>query len=64
MLEYSKTILEKVAFDSFLFNKELKKAEKFLTESEMAELAHWCSKRFGREINSSLLVKNGNAELN
>lgn len=63
MLEYSKTILEKVAFDGLLFDKELKKAEKLLSKREMRELNHWCSKRFGRN-QTSLLVKNGTTELN
>ncbi len=47
MLEYAKTILEKVAFDEFLFKKELRKAKRFLTKSEMQELTQWCNQRFG-----------------
>lgn len=47
MLEYTKTILEKVAFDRKLFEKELKKAVRYLVENELRELERWCMERFG-----------------
>jgi hypothetical protein len=47
MLEYTKTILEKVSFDKSLFEKELKKAIKYLLEPELRELEQWCFERFG-----------------
>jgi len=47
MLEYTKTILEKVAFDRKLFEKELKKAVRYLVETELRELERWCMERFG-----------------
>jgi hypothetical protein len=45
-LEYCKFILEKVSFDSMLFQKELRKALKILVESEAKELILWVKSRF------------------
>lgn len=47
MLEYIKLILDKVSFDSKLFEKELKKGLKELLPKEMKELKNWCYERFG-----------------
>jgi hypothetical protein len=47
MLEYTKVVLEKVSFDKQLFEKELKKALKYLLEPELRELERWCLERFG-----------------
>jgi hypothetical protein len=47
MLEYTKTILEKVSFDKKLFEKELYKAIKYLMPPELKELEQWCLERFG-----------------
>lgn len=41
MLEYTKTILQKVSFDVRLFTKELKKAVSRLMPSEIEELKIW-----------------------
>lgn len=41
MLEYSKTVLKKVSFDSKLFYKELKKAISNLLPDEIEELKLW-----------------------
>jgi len=41
MLEYTKTILQKVSFDSRLFTRELKKAISRLLPSEVEELKYW-----------------------
>ena len=41
MLEYSKTVLKKVSFDTLLFCKELKKALKTLLPEEVEELRVW-----------------------
>jgi len=41
MLEYTKTVLKKVSFDTRLFCKELKKAVKRLLPDELEELKHW-----------------------
>lgn len=41
MLEYSKTILQKVSFDARLFSRELKKAISSLLPNEIEELKIW-----------------------
>ncbi|MFM1878331.1 MAG: hypothetical protein RLZZ241_1197 [Bacteroidota bacterium] len=41
MLEYTKTVLQKVSFDAQLFSRELKKALKTLLPKELAELKRW-----------------------
>lgn len=47
MLEYSKTILEKVSFDRSLFEKELRKALKMLVDCDRQELQQWVLQKFG-----------------
>lgn len=47
MLEYFKTILAKVSFDTRLFEKELRKAIKSLVTEELEELKMWCYEHFG-----------------
>lgn len=46
MLEYIKTILEKVSFDRKLFEKELRKSLKLLVGEEVAELRAWCYEKY------------------
>ncbi|HEY4650731.1 MAG TPA: hypothetical protein VIG72_04920 [Pontibacter sp.] len=46
MLEYVKTILLKVSFDKMLFEKELRKAFKFLAAEELQQLQQWCYDQF------------------
>lgn len=41
MLDYTKTVLQKVSFDAKLFTKELKKAVSRLLPSEIEELKIW-----------------------
>ncbi len=41
MLEYTKTVLKKVSFDTKLFCKELKKAISLLLPHEIEELKEW-----------------------
>ena len=41
MLEYTKTVLKKVSFDTKLFCKELKKAISRLLPEEVEELKQW-----------------------
>jgi len=41
MLEYTKTVLKKVSFDSVLFCKELKKSLRILLPEEVEELKKW-----------------------
>jgi len=50
MLEYTKSILEKVSFDPELFQKELKKALKILSPEEVKELIIWCKAHFSYEL--------------
>jgi len=47
MLEYFKTILSKVSFSKYLFEKELGKAVKILIAAELKELQRWCYGKFG-----------------
>lgn len=47
MLDYVKVILEKVSFESSLFEKELKKSLKLLSFREIRELKKWCYEKFG-----------------
>jgi hypothetical protein len=56
MLEYAKTILKKVSFDRYLFEKELVKAIKVLIQSELREFKKWCYDQFG-DIYSVILNK-------
>ncbi len=48
MLEYIKTILQKVSFDKSLFEKELAKAIKMLIPKEIKQLKRWCYAQFGK----------------
>ena len=41
MLEYTKTVLQKVSFDYLLFTKEVKKAISVLLPQEVEELKIW-----------------------
>ncbi|OFX36153.1 MAG: hypothetical protein A2X08_03150 [Bacteroidetes bacterium GWA2_32_17] len=49
MLEYVKTILQKVSFDMLLFSKELQKSINWLTENEKVELRVWLNSSFTGE---------------
>jgi hypothetical protein len=49
MLNYVKTVLTKVSFDSKLFEKELKKAIEVLIGPEIQELKQWCYNLFGNQ---------------
>ena len=49
MLNYVKTVLTKVSFDSVLFEKELKKAIELLIGEEIQELKQWCYNLFGNQ---------------
>ncbi|MDM9630636.1 hypothetical protein [Robiginitalea aurantiaca] len=41
MLEYTKTVLQKVSFDARLFRRELEKAVERLMPNELKELKQW-----------------------
>ena len=62
MLEYFKTILSKVSFDRWLFEKELKKAIKSLVPEEIKTLRDWCYDQYG-QIYESILNKCFNTAL-
>lgn len=60
MLDYTKSILERVSFDPVLFYKELQKAIKILLPYEIEQLREWLL-RFTNEkpeLKSCLLVIN------
>jgi hypothetical protein len=48
MLEFKKRILMKVSFDLMLFEKELRKAIKWLQKEESIELRNWCYQQFSK----------------
>lgn len=48
MMEYVKTILLKVSFDSKLFEKELRKGLNLLVPAELEEFRKWCYKTFSK----------------
>jgi hypothetical protein len=47
MLEYTKTILQKVSFSPYLFKKELGKSRKWLGKEELIVLKSWAILTFG-----------------
>jgi hypothetical protein len=58
MLEYTKTVLQKVSFDSRLFSKEVKKAISLLLPQEVEELRIWLKQFIDDkpELHQSLLL--------
>ena len=46
MLAYTMLIFEKVSFEPKLFRKELKKAIKYVSRDEYAQLKLWCQQKF------------------
>ncbi len=47
MLDYVKTLLQKISFDLVLFEKELKKSLSFYLETqEIQALKEWCNNTF------------------
>ena len=55
MLEFSKSILEKVSFDRGLFCKELSKAIKWVKPDEKTVLKVWCLAVFGHQYQNEIL---------
>lgn len=56
MLELTKKILTKVSFDAHLFQKELYKALKWITDSEeINKFQEWCIMEFGTKY--PLIIK-------
>ncbi len=58
MLEYTKTVLQKVSFDARLFAKEVKKAISLLLPQEIEELKIWLKQFIDDkpELHQSLLL--------
>nr|WP_246850362.1 hypothetical protein [Rufibacter roseolus] len=54
MLEYVKLILDKVSFDSSLFEKELRKSMRMLMHKELETLRDWCYNHFSGTYNTIL----------
>ena len=49
MMDMAKKILTKVSFDAQLFQKELNKALKWITDAEeIRKFQEWCIKEFGK----------------
>jgi len=46
MIEYVKTILEKVSFSKYLFERELKKGLRLILPAEVEGFKVWCYKMF------------------
>ena len=46
MLDYIKTVLLKVSFNRYLFEKELRKAVRTLIPMELLLLRNWCYEQF------------------
>ena len=63
MLEYFKTILSKVSFDRKLFEKELKKAIKFVLKDDLIELKRWCYDNFGQQYGNVIEQHNLTVQL-
>lgn len=49
MLEYCKTVLEKVSFDQKLVERELAKSFRWLNDSEKKEFQQWYSSKFSKQ---------------
>jgi hypothetical protein len=55
MVELSKKILIKVSFDQYLFQKELKKAVRWIKDSdELHSFKQWCVLEFGHLYPSAI----------
>ncbi|MEN7547541.1 hypothetical protein AAG747_06465 [Rapidithrix thailandica] len=55
MLDYSKLILDKVSFNRILFEKELRKAVRQLSDQEIHKLKNWCIAKYGPKYKSLIL---------
>lgn len=49
MIQYFKLVLEKVSFDRYLFEKELKKALLTVVPTDFIELRNWCYENFSNK---------------
>jgi hypothetical protein len=62
-LDYSKTILEKMSFDTLLFVKELNKAVKILSEEDVESLENWCMQTFDLKLSLAIIERKKTKEL-
>jgi hypothetical protein len=49
MLEFSKSVLQKVSFDHLLFKKELTKSIQWINEADAKDLREWCLEMYGNK---------------
>lgn len=62
MLDFTKKILRGVSFDAFLFQKELNKALKWITDTEeIKRFQEWCITEFGTKY--PVIIKKAFAQL-
>lgn len=54
MIEYVKTILQKVSFSTYLFERELRKGLKLILPDELEDFRDWCYAKFGNVHQSTL----------
>ena len=54
MLEYSKTVLQKVSFNRELFGKELRKSLRWLKKEEIILLQVWCLATYNEQYSDIL----------
>jgi len=58
MLDYVKTILQKVSFNRFLFERELKKGLAYLLPEELLDFKVWCYAILLRHVGPLALLPN------
>lgn len=56
MLDYQKTILEKVSFSKDLFKRELSKSYRWLSLNDFSNLIVWATNNFGK-IHSEIIFR-------
>ena len=49
MLEFCKSVLEKVSFDQVLFKKELIKSIQWINTTDAKSLSEWCIEMYGNK---------------
>ena len=49
MLEFCKSVLEKVSFDQMLFKKELMKSIQWINTTDAKSLREWCIEMYGNK---------------
>ncbi|WP_297338059.1 hypothetical protein [Algoriphagus sp.] len=54
MIEYVKTILQKVSFSKYLFERELRKGLRLILPTEVEEFRAWCYQMF-EKVHGSIL---------